>query len=175
MAKTNYIDNKKFLKEMVAYRRAVRKAKREGLDKPRIPEYVGECFMKIAENLSHKPNFLSYTFREEMISDAIENCVMYADNFNPAKSKNPFAYFTQIVYYAFLRRIQREKKQLYVKYKSTEIHGVLDEFDQLDDGDGNTRQFEMYENISEFIQNFEDAKARKKAKQKINLDKFLDD
>jgi len=175
MAKTNYIDNKKFLKEMVTYRRAVRKAKREGLPKPRIPEYVGECFMKIAENLSHKPNFLSYTFREEMISDAIENCVMYADNFNPAKSKNPFAYFTQIVYYAFLRRIQREKKQLYVKYKSTEIHGVLDEFDQLDDGDGNNRQFEMYENISEFIQNFEDAKARKKAKQKLNLDKFIDD
>lgn len=175
MAKTNYIDNKLFLKEMVAYRRAVRKAKREGLEKPRLPEYVGECFMKIAENLSHKPNFLSYTFREEMISDAIENCVMYADNFNPAKSKNPFAYFTQVTYFAFLRRIQREKKQLYVKYKSTEIHGVLDEFEQLESDDGHTRQFEMYDNISEFIQNFEDAKARKKAKQKRNLDKFVDD
>lgn len=175
MARTNYIDNKQFLKEMVAWRKALRKAKREGMPKPRIPEYVGECFMKIAENLSHKPNFLSYTFREEMISDAIENCVMYAENFNPAKSKNPFAYFTQIVYYAFLRRIQREKKQLYVKYKSTEVHGVLDEFDQMEDGTGYTRQFEMYDNISEFIQNFEDAKARKKAKQKRNLDKFVDD
>jgi hypothetical protein len=110
-----------------------------------------------------------------MISDAIENCVMYAENFNPAKSKNPFAYFTQIVYYAFLRRIQREKKQLYVKYKSTEVHGVLDEFEQMDDGDGHTRQFEMYDNISEFIQNFEDAKARKKAKQRKGLEKFVDD
>lgn len=175
MAKTNYIDNKKFLKEMIAYRKSVIAAKRRGDDKPRIPEYVGECFMKIAENLSHKPNFLSYTFRDEMISDAIENCVMYVDNFNPAKSKNPFAYFTQIVYYAFLRRIQREKKQLYVKYKSTEMYGVLDEYGQQLDENGNQRQYEQYDNIGEFIQNFEQAKARKKAKQKKNLDKFIKD
>jgi len=173
MARTNYIDNKLFLKEIVAYRKAVRKAKRDGEPKPRIPEYVGECFMKIAENLSHKPNFLSYTFRDEMKSDAIENCVMYADNFNPAKSKNPFAYFTQIVYYAFLRRIQREKKQLYVKYKSTELHGILDDFDQMESSDGMTRQFEMYDNISEFIQNYEDARAKKKLKAKLNLEKFI--
>ena len=173
MAKNNYIDNKEFLKEMVAYRKAVIAAKRKGEDKPRIPEYVGECFMKIAENLSHKPNFLSYTFRDEMISDAIENCVMYADNFNPAKSKNPFAYFTQIVYYAFLRRIQREKKQLYVKYKSTEMYGVLDEFGQQVDENGNQRQYEQYDNIGEFIQNFEEAKERKKAKTKKGVDKFI--
>lgn len=174
MAKNNYIDNKKFLKEMVAYRKLVLAAKRKGEPKPRIPEYVGECFMKIAENLSHKPNFLSYTFRDEMISDAIENCVMYADNFNPAKSKNPFAYFTQIVYYAFLRRIQREKKQLYVKYKSTEMYGVLDEFGQQVDENGNHRQYEQYDNIGEFIQNFEDSKARKKAKAtKKGVDKFV--
>lgn len=160
---------------MTAYRRSVRKAKKDGLEKPRIPEYVGQCFMLIAENMSHKYNFLSYTFRDEMVSDAIENCVMYADNFNPRKSKNPFAYFSQICYYAFLRRIQREKKQLYVKYKSTELHGVLDDFDQLEDGDGNTRQFEMYDNISEFIQKFENAKAAKKAKIKAKgLEKFLE-
>ena len=161
---------------MVQYRKAVRKAKREGLVKPRIPEYVGKCFMMIAENLSHKPNFLAYTFREEMKSDAVENCVMYADNFNPAKSKNPFAYFTQIVYYAFLRRIQREKKQLYVKYKSTEMHGVIDEFDQMESDNGMTRQFELYDNIGEFIQNYEDARARKKAKQKkASLEKFINE
>ena len=177
MAKTNYIDNKKFLKEMVAYKKSIREAKRRGDDKPRIPEYVGECFMKIAENLSHKPNFLSYTFRDEMISDAIENCVMYADNFNPAKSKNPFAYFTQIVYYAFLRRIQREKKQLYVKYKSTEMYGVLDEFGQQIDENGNQRQYEQYDNIGEFIQNFEEARAKKKAKAKAKrgVDKFVEE
>lgn len=175
MAKTNYVDNKLFLKEMTAYRRSVRKAQKDGLEKPRIPEYVGQCFMLIAENMSHKYNFLSYTFRDEMVSDAIENCVMYADNFNPRKSKNPFAYFSQICYYAFLRRIQREKKQLYVKYKSTELHGVLDDFDQLESDDGYTRQFEMYDNIGEFIQKFENAKAAKKAKAKAKgLEKFLE-
>lgn len=174
MAKTNYVDNKLFLKEITTYRKAVRKAKKDGEPKPRIPEYIGQCFMLIAENMSHKYNFLSYTFRDEMVADAIENCVMYADNFNPSKSKNPFAYFSQIVYYAFLRRIQREKKQLYVKYKSTEMHGVLDDFDQLESEDGNTRQFEMYDNISEFIQKFEDAKAKKKAKQAKGVEKYLE-
>lgn len=174
MARNHYIDNKLFLKEMIAYKKSVRKAKREGVAKPKLPEYVGKCFMMIAENLSHKPNFLSYTFRDEMISDAIENCVMYADNFDPAKSKNPFAYFTQIVYYAFLRRIQREKKQLYVKYKSTEMIGVIDEMGQLEDGDGNSRQFEMYENISTFIETFENARKAKKER-KINLEKLVED
>ena len=174
MARNHYIDNKQFLKEMIAHRKAVRRAKREGNPKPKLPDYVGKCFMMIAENLSHKPNFLSYTFRDEMISDAIENCVMYADNFDPAKSKNPFAYFTQIVYYAFLRRIQREKKHLYVKYKSTEMIGVIDEMGQLDDGEGNSRQFEMYENISQFIENFENARKAKKEK-KINLEKLIGD
>lgn len=174
MARNHYIDNKLFLKEMIAHRKAVKKAKREGAKKPQLPEYVGKCFMMIAENLSHKPNFLSYSFRDEMISDAIENCVMYADNFDPAKSKNPFAYFTQIVYYAFLRRIQREKKQLYVKYKSTEMIGVTDEMGQLDDGDGHSRQFEMYENISAFIENFENSRLAKKNK-KINLEKLVED
>lgn len=174
MARNHYIDNKLFLKEMIAHRKAVKKAKREGAKKPQLPEYVGKCFMMIAENLSHKPNFLSYSFRDEMISDAIENCVMYADNFDPAKSKNPFAYFTQIVYYAFLRRIQREKKQLYVKYKSTEMIGVTDEMGQLDDGDGHSRQFEMYENISVFIENFENSRLAKKNK-KINLEKLVED
>ena len=131
--------------------------------------------MKIAENLSHKPNFLSYTFRDEMIGDAIENCLMYVDNFDPKKSNNPFAYFTQITYYAFLRRIQKEKKQLYVKYKSTEIAGVLDEFDlnENEEGGGQFRQFEMYYNISVFIDNFERAKKEKKQK-KLSLENFVD-
>lgn len=175
MAKTNYVDNKLFLKEISAWRKALRKAKREKEDPPRIPEYVGQCFMLIAENMSHKYNFLTYSWRDEMVSDAIENCVMYADNFNPAKSKNPFAYFSQIVYYAFLRRIQREKKQLYVKYKSTELHGILDDFNQMESDDGMTRQFEQYDNISEFIQKFEDAKAAKKAKTLAKgLEKFIE-
>ena len=174
MAKNHYINNKDFLKEMTAYRTAIRKAKRLGQPKPQIPRYVAECFMKIAENLSHKPNFLSYTFRDEMVADAIENCVMYVDNFDPSKSSNPFAYFTQIVYYAFLRRIQKEKKQLYVKYKSTETAGILDEFELNENEDGTFRQFELYENISEFIVNYENARKEKKAK-KAGLEKFVDE
>jgi len=174
MAKNHYINNKDFLKEMTAYRTAIRKAKRLGQPKPQIPRYVAECFMKIAENLSHKPNFLSYTFRDEMVADAIENCVMYVDNFDPSKSSNPFAYFTQITYYAFLRRIQKEKKQLYVKYKSTETAGILDEFELNENEDGTFRQFELYENISEFIQNYENARKEKKAK-KAGLEKFVDE
>ena len=174
MAKNHYINNKDFLKEMTAYRTAIRKAKRQGNPKPQIPRYVAECFMKIAENLSHKPNFLSYTFRDEMVADAIENCVMYVDNFDPAKSSNPFAYFTQITYYAFLRRIQKEKKQLYVKYKSTETAGILDEFELNENEDGTFRQFELYENISEFISNYENARKAKKAK-RAGLEKFVDE
>lgn len=165
MAKKHYIDNNQFLQEMIAYTDKVKAAKKEKAQKPRIPEYVGKCFMMIAENLSHKPNFISYTFRDEMISDAIENCVLYAANFNPDKSKNPFAYFTQIVYYAFLRRIQREKKQLYVKYKSAELSGVIDEYNQLD-SDGVNRQFELYDNISQFIETYENAREAKAERKK---------
>jgi hypothetical protein len=174
MAKNHYINNKDFLREMTKYRTEIRKAKREGNPKPRIPEYVAKCFMMIAENLSHKPNFLSYTFRDEMVADAIENCVMYVDNFDPSKSSNPFAYFTQITYYAFLRRIQKEKKQLYVKYKATETAGTLDEFELNENEDGTFRQFELYENISEFIVNYENARKEKKAK-KAGLEKFVDE
>lgn len=175
MAKKNhYINNADFLASMVEHRKNLKKAKKEGGPKPKLPNYVGECFMKIAENLSHKPNFLSYTFRDEMIGDAIENCVMYADNFDPEKSNNPFAYFTQITYYAFLRRIQKEKKQLYVKYKATETAGVLDEFEINENEDGTFRQFELYENISTFIDNFEKARKEKKER-KLSLENFVDD
>ena len=52
-----------------------------------------------------------------MISDGIENCLQYLDNFNPKTSNNPFAYFTQIIYYAFVRRIQKEKKQITIKQR----------------------------------------------------------
>jgi hypothetical protein len=104
---------------------------------------------------------------------------MYFDNFNPDKSKNPFAYFTQIIYYAFLRRIQKEKKQLYVKYKATEMIGVLDEFELLEGEDGTNKQFEMYDNISEFIENYEESRAAKKAEKEAKkkpegLENFLD-
>ena len=100
--------------------------------KPRITNYLGECFLKIATHLSYKPNFVNYMFRDDMISDGIENCVQYIHNFNPEKSRNPFAYFTQIIHYAFLRRIQKEKKQLDIKTKIIEKSGY-DEVMTVDD------------------------------------------
>ena len=112
---------------MVVYRNKCAIAKEKGLEPPLISNYLGDCFLKIATHLSYKPNFVNYMFREDMIGDGIENCVQYIHNFNPEKSTNPFAYFTQIIYYAFLRRIQQEKKQLEIKTKIIEKTG----FDQV--------------------------------------------
>ena len=111
-AKQEYVNNKDFLAAMIEYKASVHTAQEKENDRPIVPTYVGECIMKIATHLARKPNFVNYTFKEEMISDGIENCLQYIDNFNPEKSNNPFAYFTQIIYYAFLRRIQKEKKHL---------------------------------------------------------------
>jgi hypothetical protein len=123
----HYVNNKELLEALIVHRESVKRAKERGLDKPRISNYLGECFLKIATHLSYKPNFVNYMFREEMISDGIENCVQYIHNFNPEKSQNPFAYFTQIIHYAFLRRIQKEKKQLEIKTRIIEKSG----FDQV--------------------------------------------
>jgi len=115
--KPHYVDNKVFLAAMLEWKDLVNEADEEGERIPAIPEYIGECFYKIATHLSYRPNFINYTYREEMIGDGIENCIQYAKNFNPEKSTNPFAYFTQIIYYAFLRRITKEKKQSKIKDK----------------------------------------------------------
>ena len=133
-AKTEYyVNNREFLEAIVAYKGRVRRAEESGSDRPRVPNYIGSCFLKIATHLSYKPNFVNYMFRDDMISDGIENCVQYIHNFDPAKSKNPFAYFTQIIHYAFLRRIQKEKKQLEIKTKIIEKTGY-DEVMVVDDG-----------------------------------------
>ena len=118
-----YVNNKEFLAAITVYRNSVLKARDDGAARPRVPNYIGECFLKIATHLSYKPNFVNYMFREDMICDGIENCLQYIDNFNPEKSSNPFAYFTQIIYYAFLRRIQKEKKQMEIKNKILEKSG----------------------------------------------------
>ena len=175
MSKNHYINNADFLKALTEYQELCDIAKKEDKQDPPIPNYVGECFLKIAEHLSRKPNFISYSFRDEMIADGIENCLMYFRNFDPAKSNNPFAYFTQIIYYAFLRRIVKEKKQLYVKYKATEQFGILDEHEMFEDSDGNMRQFQLYDNISEFIHNFEENKRKKKESKQKGLEKFLEE
>ena len=128
----HYVNNKELLQALIVYREKVAHAKENDLPKPRITNYLGECFLKIATHLSYKPNFVNYVFRDDMISDGIENCVQYIHNFDPEKSKNPFAYFTQIIHYAFLRRIQKEKKQLDIKTKIIERTG-FDEVMKVDD------------------------------------------
>ena len=142
-----YVNNKEFLAAITVYRQKVHAAKESGEPRPRVTNYLGSCFLKIATHLSYKPNFVNYMFREDMICDGIENCLQYIDNFDPEKSKNPFAYFTQIIYYAFLRRIQKEKKQLEIKGKILERSGY-DEVMHTDKYDGtmtgmNASQSEM--------------------------------
>ena len=119
----HYVNNKELLAALIEYRENVAIAKQQDKAKPRISNYLGGCFLKIATHLSYKPNFVNYMFREDMISDGIENCIQYIHNFDPEKSRNPFAYFTQIIHYAFLRRIQREKRQLDIKNKIVEKTG----------------------------------------------------
>tara|TARA_B100000131_G_scaffold277815_1_gene281912 strand:+ start:4294 stop:4761 length:468 start_codon:yes stop_codon:yes gene_type:complete len=137
--KQHYVDNKKFLEELVKYRKRIQIAEEKGLSKPRITEYIGECFLKIATHLSYRPNFINYMYKEDMIGDGIENCVQYIYNFDPAKSSNPFAYFTQIVYYAYLRRISKEKRQMDIKDKLIEKKG----FDEVFHSDGDHSHSEM--------------------------------
>ena len=138
-ATQHYVDNKKFLEAMVVYKEKVNKAKENNRKKPDVTNYIGECFLKIANHLSYRPNFINYTYRDDMISDGIENCLQYMDNFDPDKSKNPFAYFTQIIYYAFIRRIQKEKKQQQVKQKLIANAGVENMMDSLEGDDSQYR------------------------------------
>ena len=128
----HYVNNKQLLEALIVYKSKVKEALENEKPKPRITNYLGECFLKIATHLSYKPNFVNYMFREDMISDGIENCVQYINNFDPKKSRNPFAYFTQIIHYAFLRRIQKEKKQMEIKNKILEKTGY-DQVFKVDD------------------------------------------
>ena len=143
----HYVNNKEFLAAIIDYKDQIIIAEKRGLPKPVIPRYIGECFLKIATHLSFKPNFVNYMFKEDMISDGIENCVQYIHNFNPEKSKNPFAYFTQIIHYAFLRRIQKEKRQLDIKQKIIEKSGY-DEVFVADEADKSSE----YNSIKDAVQ-----------------------
>jgi hypothetical protein len=117
---SHYVDNKKFLQALIEYRQSVVDAAAAGKEPPIVSNYIGECFIKIATHLSYKSNFINYTFKDDMISDGIENCLTAVAKFDPSKGSNPFAYYTQIIYFAFIRRIQKEKKQQATKYKLIE-------------------------------------------------------
>jgi hypothetical protein len=117
--KRNYVNNPDFLEGLIQYRAACAEARHRGVQLPVVPNYIGACIQSIAYRLATKPNFSGYTFKEDMIR--------YIENFDPDKSSNPFAYFTQIIWYAFLRRIAKEKKHLYTKLKSSQSMIALGE------------------------------------------------
>lgn len=181
--KLAYVNNPTFLQAMIEHRNKCKEHEAAGKPPPQISRYIGECILAIANRLSHKPNFIGYGHREEMVSDAIENCFQYLHNFNPEKSSNPFAYFTQICTFAFIRRIQKEKTQLYTKYKMIEAINVLNSGSIERQGHDTASYDESIkssewsqEYMYEFINKYENAKAEKLAKKKqATLDKFLAD
>lgn len=167
---THYVDNQKFLEAIKVYKVACDKAKAKKKETLPVPEYIGECFLKIATHLSFKPNFLNYTYKDDMISDGVENCLVYVHNFNPERSQNPFGYFTQIIYFAFIRRIQREKRHTYIRYKLIEqaiIEGGTHE-SPIDGGqisvDSNMLSFD---NVKDFINRY-DEHANKRRERRRN-------
>lgn len=170
--KSHYIDNKKFYQEMLDWKKQVKEARETGDTLPPVTEYIGRCFLEIAENLSKKPNFMNYAFRDEMIGDGIENCLMYCENFDPDKSNNPFSYFTQIIYFAFIRRIQKEKKQNYIKYKFLESMDHDGDFTKYLQAMGISE--EEHENYKKQEEEKTKSKKRKKRKKKT-LESFMED
>lgn len=176
-SKPHYVSNADFLQAMKEYRQSILDAEAAGEEKPRVPEYVGECLLKIATHLSYKSNFINYTYREDMILDGVENCLQYIDNFDPTKSSNPFAYFTQIIYYAFIRKIQKEKKQTYVKNKMI-MEMPFDAFDlqgQDEDGEWTNQMVEYLRMNNDADYNMPKKKPVAKKKTKTNLESFLEE
>ena len=177
MAKAHYVNNADFYEAIKEYHEKVKAAEEAGEEKPRVTNYLGDCILKIATHLSYKPNFINYSYREEMISDGLENCLQYFTNFDPTRSKNPFAYFTQIIYYAFLRRIAKEKKQTFIKNKII-MEMPFDAF-ELQDHDENGAYNNAYLDFLQNNNDFEDPYAKKKAKKLAaakakTLENFMD-
>ena len=158
--KKNYVNNKDLLESLIQYKEACKEAEDSGDEIPRVPDYIGEAIFMIANRLAKKPNFSGYSYKDDMISDGIENCLQYIHNFDPEKSKNPFAYFTQIIWYAFLRRIQKEKKQLYIRFKSSQK--MMSDMQVMDGSDNLITMSEPPEYINDFIDEFEGKLSKKR-------------
>jgi DNA-directed RNA polymerase specialized sigma subunit len=158
--KRNYVNNKDLLDSLIKYRADCKEAEDSGEPTPKVPDYIGSCIFQIATRLATKPNFSGYSYKEDMISDGIENCLQYIHNFDPEKSQNPFAYFTQIIWYAFLRRIQKEKKQMYIRFKSSQ--NMMTEAHIHDSSDFQLHMNTPPDYINDFIEDFEDKIKTKK-------------
>lgn len=176
----HYVDNKKLLTVMIEYKRLLNESKENDTEPPQIPNYVGICLMDIAQRLSNKPNFRNYPFRDEMMADGVETCIKYIYNFDPDKSNNPFAYFTSIIYYAFLNRIKKEKKELYTKQKSLQnlyFQGLLADQDILNGSEHsiNVDLDNPYMNeLVESIDTKKDEKKKAKSDKKVKVEKFYE-
>lgn len=182
-AKQHYVNNKEFSQAVVDYVNSVNEARAKDDREPIVTEYIGSCFLKIAEGLSHKPNFFSYTYREEMVMDAVENCIKAIMNYNVEKATrtglpNAFAYFTQISYYAFLRRIAKEKKQQDIKERYIDYAGAhaFADFDNDMDFDSVVEQVryksQMYKAKDEKIKEFGKELKKKERAKKKTVDSF---
>jgi hypothetical protein len=180
MAKQHYVNNKQFYEAILEYKKQCEDAAQKGLDEPRISNYIGECIYKIAEKLSTKPCFIGYSFRDEMISDGVENCILYFKDYNPNIGSNPFAYFTQVIYYAFIRRISKEEKHRYTLYKNFQ-EVLLSNHDTsllVDTEDKNVLPKQLYDNINVFMAKYEKKETDKKEKRKQvkqGLQKFYEE
>jgi hypothetical protein len=173
--KVMYVDNKKFYNAILEHKQKVKEAKEKGLDEPRIPDYIGECIYKIAERLSTKPCFVSYSYRDEMVSDGIENSILYFNDYDPNIGSNPFAYFTQVIYFAFIRRINKEEKNRYTMYKNfyEMISYDRDSSNLVDHDDNHVLPVQLYDNINEFMEKFERKEKQKKEKRKTSKEGLL--
>lgn len=174
----HYVNNEKFLEAIIDYKKLL-------LTEPdaQVPEYIGICILDIATRFARKPNFSGYTYKDEMVSDAVENCFQYLTNFDPEKSSNPFAYYTQVAYYAFLRRIMSEKKQSYIKHQMVQEMPVeAFSHQEGDDSDMMEHHINSLQTNSTFDgKAFEDVinkrkqKAEKKKRKKTPLEKIMED
>jgi hypothetical protein len=178
--KPHYVNNANFSQAVVEYVTVLNEARDAGEQLPIVPDYIARCFLKIAEGLSHKSNFIRYTYREEMVMDAVENCLKAIENYNLEAATrtgkpNAFAYFTQISWYAFLRRIAKEKKQQDVKIKYMTQSGV-EEF-IIENGDATSGQVmnafvsqlkDRIDKVREKDTEFKEFAAKEKKKKKLS-------
>lgn len=174
MAKHNYVDNKLLYESVRDWKESWLKAKKKNLPEPPLTEYIGEAILLICQNIAKKPNFSGYSYKDEMISDAVINVIKYISNFDPEVSNSPFSYISTIAHFAFIRRIKAEKKQTYIKFKLTEraleFAETNNEF-SLEDIVNQQKNFDISEKD---IRMFE-SKKRTKKKDKKNIEDFLGD
>jgi len=174
----HYVDNVLFYDEMVKFRLLREAAESQGEESPACPKYIADCFLKIATHYSHRPQFMNYMFRDDMIMDGVEVALRYMHNFDDTKYKNPFAYFTQIIYFSFLQRIKKEKKCLAIKHLATTRANVFD----MTSHDPTEGKYDTKIKVSEYTQEYMDdfvetfeANRQKNTstKKRVGVDKFI--